>query len=417
MKRSLAVIAIALGSVWNAWAAAPATLTNLQTIHALTNAEASRAIPVAFEGTVTYYCWYTRELFVQDGDAAIFIFLTKDMRLAPGDRILARGVTRPSFHPIIESGDVTVLRHDPLPTPRGASYDDLPHAQLDGRVVTIRAAVRAGDIIVSRKMRSIYLRMLADGRPIDASVESDDASALKDLLDAEVEVTGVVAGKFDSKMQQTGIMIHASRLADIKVLKRAGASPWTLPVTPMNEILRGYRMRDLTQRLRIHETITYYQPGAAVVLQDGARSLWGATQTSILLVVGDVADAIGFPDVHDGFLNLIRGEIKDNHVRAPVAPLPADWPSLTLSNNIRLGHVYDLVSIEGVVVTETREAAQDEYVLTSHGHLFSAIYRHSDKASPIPLPPMKRIPLGSKGAGHRHLPADELKSIQWRNTF
>jgi diguanylate cyclase (GGDEF)-like protein len=164
----------------------------------------------------------------------------------------------------------------------------------------------------------------------------------------------------------------------------------------MDTIVAGYRMRDLTARIRVHGTITYYQPGVAVVLQDGAKSLWIATETSDPLQIGDVADATGFPDVHDGFLNLVRGEIQDSHVQAPIAPLPATWQSLTLGGNTYIAHIYDLVSIEGQVVTEAREASQDEYVLISDGHQFSAIYRHSDKASLIPLPEMKMIPLGSK---------------------
>jgi hypothetical protein len=39
-------------------------------------------------------------------------------------------------------------------------------------------------------------------------------------------------------------------------------------------ILAGYRVDDLTRRIRVHGTITYYQPGSAVVLQDGSKSLW-----------------------------------------------------------------------------------------------------------------------------------------------
>jgi diguanylate cyclase (GGDEF)-like protein len=194
-------------------------------------------------------------------------------------------------------------------------------------------------------------------------------------------------------MQQTGVLLHASSLADIRVLKRAAASPWALPVTPMDEILMGYHVNNLTQRVRVQGTVTYYQPGSAVVLQNGARSLWIMTQSRIPLQLGDVADATGFPDVHDGFLTLSRGEIHDSHLEDPVSPQPASWHQLTMSHN-----VYDLVSIEGQVEMQVREGSQDEYVLLSDGQLFSAIYRHPPPTSmnAAPLPPMKQIPLGSK---------------------
>jgi len=43
-----------------------------------------------------------------------------------------------------------------------------------------------------------------------------------------------------------------------------------------------------------------------------------------------------------------------------------------------------------------RAASQDEYILSSEGHLFSAIYRHPGEKNNLTLPPMKLIPLGSR---------------------
>src|SRR5208337_385295 len=110
------------------------------------------------------------------------------------------------------------------------------------------------------------------GGHFEANLDSDDADALKNLLDTEVEITGVAAGKFDDKMQQTGIVLYVSSLADIKILKRASSNPWSLPITPMDQILAVYHMQDFTPRVRVHGTITYYQPGTAIVLQDGSKS-------------------------------------------------------------------------------------------------------------------------------------------------
>jgi diguanylate cyclase (GGDEF)-like protein len=69
------------------------------------------------------------------------------------------------------------------------------------------------------------------------------------------------------------------------------------------------------------------------------------------------------------------------------------WSDLTQSH-----HVFDLVSIVATVVAEVREGGQDEYVLVSDGHLFSAIYRHPthSSASALALPPMKPIPAGAR---------------------
>ncbi|MEO6830387.1 MAG: GGDEF domain-containing protein, partial [Acidobacteriaceae bacterium] len=302
----------------------------------------------------------------------------------------------PSFRTIVESGDITVLHHGNPPAAQPVTYDQLIHLELDGRRVRVRGVVRAADLLYGAGVTSTYLKMLDDGRPLDASVENGSESALHGLLDAEVEVTGVAAGVFDSKMQQTGVVLHASSMADVKILKRARSNPWTLPAMPMDQILRGYRMRDDSKRVRVHGTITYYEPGNAVVLQDGARSLRIATEMATPLRIGDIADATGFPSLRDGFLNLTRGEVRDSHVYAPVTPLRTNWKQLTTSDNIHLGHIFDLVSIDAEVLQETRETGQDKYVLAADGHLFTAIYRHSDRKSLIPLPPMKEIALGSR---------------------
>ena len=397
MARLILASAVILGWASAALAAEPVPLTTLRAVHALTNAEASHSLPVAFEATVVYSREYENLLFVQDEDAGIFIRRPAGAKLLPGDRVLVRGTTAESFRPIIVAHDVTPLHHGALPKPVPATFDQLIRAQLDCRLVRVRGVVRAADVVLSTvaPVRSARLQILTDSGPIDVSVDSDNESSLKDLLDSEVEVTGVAGGIFDDKMQQTGIEVHVSKLADIAILKRAGASPWSLPVTPMDDILAVYDARDLTPRVRIHGTITYYQPGSAVVLQDGAKSLWIETHTQEPLQIGNLADATGFPDARDRLLTLTNSEVKDSRIPAPITPQLKTWHELALwSSNSPDGHQNDLVSIEGEVVTEVREASQDEYVLVSDGQLFTAIYRHPPK--PAALPAMMKIPLGSR---------------------
>jgi diguanylate cyclase (GGDEF)-like protein len=157
----------------------------------------------------------------------------------------------------------------------------------------------------------------------------------------------------------------------------------------MDLVISRYHVTDRTQRVRVHGTITYYQPGAAVILQDGKRSLWISTLTVDPLRVGDVVDATGFPEAHNGFLALTHGEILDSQVYAPLAPLPTTRKELSASQ-----HIIDLVSLEAQVVTAAREGSQDTYDLTADGQLFTAIYRHPYGEGAIP--PMKQIPVGSR---------------------
>ncbi len=373
-----------------ALAAPPDTITSLAALHSLTNDEAAKSIPAAFEATVTYHIKGSVGLFVQDGGSAIYIDAPKDVTLTPGDRVLVRGKTHASFRPDIVAESVTVIGHGAAPAPVPASYRRLVHADFDCMRVTVRGNVRSADLVSYGKVVNIYLELLMDGGSIDAIIDSSDGSMLKKLVGAEVEVAGSASGKFDSKMQLTGIVLKVPAIWDVKILREAPSGPDALPFTPMDDILEHSYVRDLSERVRVEGTITYYLPGAAAVLQNGARSLWIETKDEQPLNIGDRAIALGYPAVRNGVLTLTAAEVEDSHRRSPVAPQRIGWDELDSGTN-----AFNLISIEGQVVKEGREEYQDEYLLTAAGHLFSVIYRHIDEDLGFELPPMKQVPVGA----------------------
>ena len=393
MKRSILALTIILGFSSVAQAAAQGALTTLKAIHALTNEQASHALPVEFQATVTFYRSYEAVLFVEDDGVGIFVQAPTDITLLPGDRVLIKGKTHNSYRPEVFADSVTLLHSGTLPKPVPATFDQLIKGDLDCQFVKVRAVVRTADIALSTASptRTINAQAVVDGGVIHINLNSDDMDALRDLLDSEIEAVGVVSGRFDGKNQLTGIDLDVSRLSDIKILKRAGTVPWSLPVISMGEILGTYHEVSQTRRVHVRGVITDYQPGSMVVLQDADKTLRIMTRTYTPLHVGDLAEATGFPDLSDGFLTLTSAEVKDSQVSAPVKPFAATWQQLSASANI-----FDLVSIEGQVITEVREATQDEYVLNADGHLFSAVYHHPDAQSQIPLPDMKKFPVGSQ---------------------
>ena len=102
-------------------------------------------------------------------------------------------------------------------------------------------------------------------------------------------------------------------------------------------------------------------------------------------------------------------------MQAPLTPQLATWRELAFwSSNKPVGHQYDLVSIEGQVVTEVREAAQDTYVLISDDHLFTARHRHPDATSQLPLSAMKEIPIGARVPRNRYLHDRRYEPFQYQ---
>jgi diguanylate cyclase (GGDEF)-like protein len=369
--------------------AAPEPLTSLAAIHRLTNAEAAKQLPVAAEGTVTYFRGYQKTLTIQDGDTGIYVMATTGAALVAGDRVLVKGATRTGPVPIVVSSDITLLEHGALPKPIPATFGALARGQYDSELVTMRGVVITAnaDEPSAAHTSGVTLGILVDGGYVEAELNGDTPQSLESLLDAEVAVTGVAGGRFDGKMQHTGALLRVANFSDIKILKSAATSPWALPVTSMNQIPGVNHVRDLSGRVTVTGIVTYYEPGVALVLQSGPSSLWISTASFAPIRVGDEADATGFPTVNDGFVELTAAEIRDSGVAAPVSPLPASWQDLTSGQ-----HIFDLVSTEGQVVTAVRSYSQDEYVLVSKGYEFSAIYRHPDGAAQMP---MKEVQVGS----------------------
>jgi diguanylate cyclase (GGDEF)-like protein len=398
MKRLFILFALISLCALRAWSQPSGLITSLQTADTLTNAQAATHIPADFEATVTYYRAYEHNLFVQDGDAGIYVHLTGLYQLFPGDRVRVRGTMHESFRPYVDNAAIAIEGHTTLPKALHPTFAQMMLGETDCSLVTVRGMIQSADLVPNKlaPISNTELNILMEGGHARVTIDSIDPARLKGLLDAQVEITGVQSGIFDNKMQQTGILLHVSSLDQVKILKDAEVDPWSIAITPMDRILIGYHIQDNSDRERVHGTITYYQPGVALVLQDGAKSIWITSDSSIPLRVGYMASVIGFPAVENGFLTLTHGEVHETATLAPVTPSLFTWHQLSQGGNDGHSHVFDLVSVEGQVVTEVRQATQDEYVLDSDGHLLSAIIRHPGSASKAPLAPMHEIPVGTR---------------------
>jgi len=396
MKRCFAALALFLFATLPVCLADDAALpaqpiTSLSVLHSLTNEQANRSLRVAFEGVVTYYRRGNADLFVQDGENSIYAEVSPNLNISFGDRVLVKGTTRASFRPEIAAESVQFLRHDTPPPPIPATYRQMIRGDLDTRRVTVNGKVESADVVMDAGSQKLYMHVLMKDGAIDAEGSYDGSIHPADLLDEDVELTGSVAGEFDYKIQLTGVLLQMPTLAGIRILKPAEVRSSELPITPMDEILRGYDTQGRLRRVRIQGTVTYYQPGAALVLQKGPKSLWVSTKYEQPLAIGQQIYVTGFPSVRNGSLALARGEIQDTGANAPLAPALLSAAELNDGT-----HAFDLVSVEAKLLMSVRGSGQDQYVLVSpDGHLFSAILRHPERALENTLQPFRRVEIGS----------------------
>ncbi|HEY9127499.1 MAG TPA: hypothetical protein VIM62_10255, partial [Acidobacteriaceae bacterium] len=287
------------GCVQAAAAETPATLTTVTSVQNLSHADAAQGLSVDLQGIVTYYSPKDVDLFMQQDGNGVYVQTVMGLRLRPGDRVRVKGKTRDSFRTDVMADSVTLLGHGELPAPVPADFTNLIMAKLDCMRVTLRGVVRSADIVQDAERRNLYMHLAMDGGSVDASLVGADGSQIESLIDAEVELTGVVAGRFDSKNQMVGVLLEVPDQDAIRIVHRSARSPESLPLTAMDEVLSGYHVRDDSRRIRVRGTITYYEPGSAVVLQSGSKSLWINTQYEQPVKIGVLADVTGFPNAEN----------------------------------------------------------------------------------------------------------------------
>ena len=100
--------------------------------------------------------------------------------------------TQESFNPIIVADSITLVRHGALPKPILTGFDELIHRRYDAMFVTVRATVRAADMVPSpaAPVQNIRLQLVTDGGHMDAAVDSDDQNALEKLAGRRSRVHG-----------------------------------------------------------------------------------------------------------------------------------------------------------------------------------------------------------------------------------
>lgn len=383
----LFICIVAFGLSRNAF---PQPLRSLRAIDESTAAHDGDHLPVQFEATVTYYRGYEWTLFVQDGSKAIYVAAHPDLNIRAGDRVMISGITQGSFKPIVIPSKIDLIRHGVLPPPKITTFDEMIRGAVDSQFVSVRGQIQAVNYSYSSARRSIKLQMATAGGDVDVLIDDDKLDRFKPLLDSEVEIQGTAGGRFDGKQNQVGVVLHVPNLDCIKVLRRAGSDPWSLPITQMSDILTNYHVTDGSRRVHVQGTITYQQIGSAIVIQNKDRSLWVKTEDNNIARLGDLADVTGFPTVEDGFLALEHGDILDRYYPMPVQPQAVNWQEIAGSQ-----HAFDLVSLEGTVVAEVREATQDNFILSVEGHMMSALVRRRSIDNKQ-LAALKQIPTGSR---------------------
>jgi diguanylate cyclase (GGDEF)-like protein len=364
----------------------PLLLTSIGQVHALPP-ELARRARVQISGVVTYYDPIEHDLFIEDKSGAVYIDTDRAFPLQYGDYISVRGVADPSYRTEVGTNpEIHVLsRNWHLPAVR-ATYGELATGQMDCRLVKVRGQVRAVNVERHANFPILHLDVLMQGGEIEvyqpfSAIKSDKretfgAAEALPLLDSTVEIEGTAGGAFDSKSQLTGLIIYAQQPSAIRILKKSTVNALQLPVSDIDMIFQSQHIEDTSARLRLRGTLTYYKKGEAAVLEQDGKSVFLQTREDKDIPLGDVVDAVGFASDQEYAPSLRETLLFDTHTRNEVKPRAVSYA------NALSGIASDnLVSIDGLLVSQLRNAGVETVVIDANGNFVTGRLERS-----VPLP-------------------------------
>jgi len=282
----------------------PALLTNAADVLSLPEGLARKSIPVQIRGVVTAAePGWNGQFFVQDETSGVFVENRSDRYPKPGDVVEVTGSTWPgSFAPIIAKPKWKALGAGPLPRAKSVSLDQLMTGLEDGQRVRISGIVRSVTVLTT----ALDIEVASGGNRMHVFRHrtANDLDPQK-LVGARVHVSGTVAASFNAALRHLMyVVMFVPQSEDFVVEQLEGSDPFSRPVIPLSGIAE-YR-RDIIpgQRVHVKGMVTFLRRGQDLFLQDGARGLHVQTHQTNDLAVGDVVDAVGFPDL-DHFLPVL----------------------------------------------------------------------------------------------------------------
>lgn len=356
---------------------ATAQVTSVRQVYGLTRQQFSQGVPVEIEAVVTYYDPAEHILFVNDGTGGIFIRTTQIFPFVPGDRIHVRGVTAASYHVVIASNTMQAVGKGALPTPVPATFAELIAGQHDCDFITIKGTVLAATLQRTVGDPFLLMEVRTDGGTISVHMQKPQGLDFHGLLDSQVSLTGVSGGRFDGKFQLVGSNIYLSSPAQMSVLQSAARDPETLALTPIDRIMSSYNVAERSERVRVQGSITLYEPGSQLVLEDeSGKAILLHTHQSTPATLGEVVDATGFAYAHDYTLSMTHAQFSPLGKTQMIHPQPASWDD-TLTGK----YAMNLISLDGRLIEQVHGTSQDTLFINSGNHVFSAALRHAGSPS------------------------------------
>jgi signal transduction histidine kinase len=217
-----------------------------------------------------------------------------------GDVVTVVGTVGPgAYSPEIEKTTVNLDGHGPLPHPRNVSFVQLSSGQEDAQYVAIEGIIRTitlrNDALNAAPTEGALLTVdMPEGR-VDVALPTECYKPASGLIGAKVRITATALARKNDDTQATGVLLVAPDISYLTVLRAGPVDLFSARMVPIGALLRYRSNTDYFHRIRLQGTLTYYERGRRLILQDGSRAIEVIPADSQSLQIGDRIETVGFP--------------------------------------------------------------------------------------------------------------------------
>ncbi len=356
-------------------------LTTALEVHSMSYDQALRKYPVHLaEAQILYYNPVLGNLFIRDSTHGVYVDMRRqaELPLQFGDFIEVDGFTDPGgYAPSIAHPHVRFLRHGHLSSAPRYGLDHLLTGIEDCQWVEVEGIVRA-----AKESESVtsYANQAASGRNtilvtlatgagrFDVIVRQAGNFDYSKLVDAQVIARGVSGPRFNERRQLIGVHMFADSFAQFRVVQRGIEDPFSLPVRPINSLMRFTPDVVSGHRIHVRGVVTGSRNEQFVSIADSSHGLFIRMPATRELKVGDEIEVVGFPAMGD--YTPVLEDVLYRKTGTGALPKP-----IVLTPDEMFKGVADaeLVQIRGRLLKQTRTAQELNLLITAGDHTFTAV--------------------------------------------
>jgi signal transduction histidine kinase/urease beta subunit len=294
--RSVLWTAVLLVFLANYSALAAEDLRTIAQVRALTVEQTQQKIPVQLHGVVTFFDESLFSHFIQDETAGIYLqFPTNNPlpMLAPGQRVEVTGIASAGeYAPVVLVSEVKVTGEGRFPEAKPVSYEQLAGGSEDSQWVEISGIARSARPIQGLPYHEVEIA--TGGGRVVVYVRDLPVDRAQELPDSAVRARGVCSTQFNRQGQLFSIRLMTSRADDLKIEAPGPKDPFAIASRPIGSLLQFTPTQRSGHRVKVAGTVIYFEPGAALFLQDAERGVEIQTKEREPLMPGDRVEALGF---------------------------------------------------------------------------------------------------------------------------